>query len=137
MSSEGPPPETMKSYEEAIWGWFLPQAKIPNTYGGFDERATERVMRHLAACGLDYAMSTVPDVGTYAEFAGTFTEGNQVRCVKAEYWFCRCDKHGHNDDSVAWYSDGELVVKGEFTLGRIIYEVIQNGLGNPVKPTDG
>jgi hypothetical protein len=122
----------MKSYDEAIWSWFLPQAIVPSYYGGMDDRETKQVKKHLESCGIDFANSSAPEIGTYEQFAGTFADGNdKLAGIVATYWKCQCDEY-----ESPWNSP-QLVVSGEFTLGRIIFEVVQNGLGKSEGDSQG
>lgn len=117
----------MKSYEEAVWSWFLPQAWMPSVYGGKNELRTREVMVHLEECGIDYARSDTPNVGSFEQFCDTFSENDLIPGVVVERWRCLCGEVG-SGVRVDSRSTGELVIKGDFEIGRIIWEVVQNGL---------
>ena len=119
--------EDVKPYEDALWDWFLPQAIIPDYYGGQNKKETREVREHLRVCGIDRKYSSLPELGRYNSFKGTFADDNTTAGIVTVLWKCQCD----TDGSVGWYSHGDLVIEGEFPLSRIIYEVIQNGLGKP------
>lgn len=136
MGREYPSDEQMKPYEDALWDWFLETAVIPAWYGGAEKKATAEVREHLATCGIDREYSSLPSLGKFATFKGTFADDNTAPGVVCQLWRCNCDARD-GEDSVNCYSDGDLVVEGEFSLGEIIYQVVQNGLGGKAGPGEG
>lgn len=112
----------IKPYDQALWEWFLSKAAI-RTVHGVDRKLNETFRRHLAQCGIDVDYSDAPTVGTIAEFADTFSDCDETPGVVSDHWRCLCHK---------WSDDHHytLAIEGEIELNRVIYEVIQFGLGN-------
>jgi hypothetical protein len=131
-----PSAEQMKPYEDALWDWFLETAVVPDWYGGAKQPDTRQVREHLATCGIDREYSSLPTLGRFGTFKGTFADDNTAPGVVCGVWRCNCDERD-GEDAVSWYGDGDLVVEGEFSLGEIIYQVVQNGLGVKAEPGEG
>ncbi len=113
----------IKPYEQALWEWFLINAQLRTVYG-FSPEVDALFRQHMEQCGIDHDDSDTPSVGTFSEFVSTFDGNSESVGVVAERWRCKCGKYSDRDLSAT------LVIPGEIVLGRVIYEVIQLGLGN-------
>lgn len=125
MRDHGSPaePEGMKPYKQAIWEWFLLRAQIMDVYGGVSHKDA-KLQQHLKDCGIDYDRSDTPEVGTYSQFADTFSSNDEIAGIVCSSWGCLCGKYP------VGYSNDELVIPGTFSLAEIVYEVIQIGSTN-------
>lgn len=113
----------IKPYDEALWAWFLSKAVIRTVYG-VDRKLNETFHKHLRICGIAVDISEPPTIGTISEFAGTDNGNDELEGIVSGGWSCECGGWG---DGGRLYS---LAIEGSVELSRIIYEVIQTGLGN-------
>jgi hypothetical protein len=110
------------AFSRDLWHWFLARTKQHDGYGWSE--VPKKVSSHLGECGINYAKSGDPDVGSVSEFDGTDSDNVDIEAITAESWICNCGKYGSEFRSEA-KAGVNLAIPGPYPLSRMMYEVIK------------
>ena len=116
-----------ETYEQDLWKWFLARARTHNGYGWDD--LSPKAASHLAECGIDYAKSDTPDVGTVSEFDGTDNTNQELDAITVWTWVCNCGAYGDRLGYRTARRELTLAIPGPYPMGQVIYEVIKESTG--------
>lgn len=111
----------MLPYKEAVWKFFMEHGGVYNYYGGYGHESGA-IRKHVAECGLNLDEMDTPEMETDSEFAGTFTDSDEISILKG-YIVCNCGKY---QKSKFLYERTEWSLR-DMKLGQVIWHVVKAG----------
>lgn len=116
----------MLPYKQAVWQVLLREGGTHNYYGSYGYES-DKIRKHFEECGFDFLKMNTPNMDTVSEFAGTFTDSDEIPVVKGTM-YCNCGKPPVQDEWRLSYNKGgvEWILR-DVSLGYLIWQVVRAG----------
>lgn len=115
----------MLPYKEAVWNVLLREGGTHDFYGGYGYNS-EKIRKHFQSCGFNLKKMSTPEVSTVSEFAGTFTDADEVTVVSG-VMICKCGNPPTKDTYILKYKGGVEWILKNYSLGQLIWQVVKAG----------